>query len=71
MITVEIEQYYTGSVWECEIWYHHARDGEYAPHTDSEVVSGQWIDAVIHAHKKYGEEISGLSVSYRREHDGE
>jgi hypothetical protein len=75
MIRVEIEQYRRGPVlyadgtkvpggWECEIAFHHARDGEYEPHTESYAYDGEWFDAVKHAHSIYGDEISELNVRY-------
>jgi hypothetical protein len=65
MIRVEIEQYRTDSGWECEVWYHHAQDGEYAPFVNSVVVCGEWPLAVAQAIDSCGDEISSLTVEYR------
>lgn len=67
MVRVRIEQYYADPGWECEVWYDHAADGEYPAHTENTVVVGEWPKAISIARRKYGDEISSLSVEYRKE----
>lgn len=69
MIHVEIVQEFVlpEREWCCDVTAHHRQDGEYPAYRESFTVPGEWPAAIEVAREEYGDEISSLSVEYRKE----